>query len=434
MIAPMRGRALVTAGWIAACNPVTPPGLVLDVGRVCEDIELAVADPDVLPGWTIHAAAIPRGGADAAWYLASEKPGELELRRVPEDMPGLDLSALGSAREFVFQRGPVEGQLWLALDREASARLWRIDETSATLLEGPAIVDFPGDASVTTGWIRRVVFLGQTPHLIALPRQTQVGEVEVHVATITSTLELGERWSMTAKITCPPLSELNCPLFWDDVRELSVHDVAEPGSVAGAALLVTIRSPDEPDPDPSMPTVFETHLLSLTLQRDPTAERPVVTRRDHYSWTTEGPVQPWPAQIAADPLGLYLLVGLIPGPDSSSANATPADYLFRAELLGSSVTDEGGVIALMPKELDSHLLQLGSRVAIGQRPNEHWYVAPIEGITIDEEIVGSLMVGDRVELVRAGRGQMVVVAEEGPSRRVQVACSDPDAASETPDL
>jgi hypothetical protein len=61
-------------------------------------------------------------------------------------------------------------------------------------------------------------------------------------------------------------------------------------------------------------------------------------------------------------------------------------------------------------------------------------VAPIENITIDEKIVGSLMVGDRVKLIRAKRGQMIVVAEEGPSLRVQVACSDPDAASETPDL
>ncbi|MFY0541685.1 hypothetical protein [Nannocystis pusilla] len=30
-----------------------------------------------------------------------------------------------------------------------------------------------------------------------------------------------------------------------------------------------------------------------------------------------------PAQIAADPLGIYVLAGLVPGPDGSSADATP---------------------------------------------------------------------------------------------------------------
>ncbi|MDC0667318.1 hypothetical protein [Nannocystis radixulma] len=424
----MRARALVGAALLAACSSVTPPGLVLDVGRTCEDIALAIADPDVLPGWKIHAAALARSDEDPTWYLASANPDELALRRVPEDISGVDLSVLGGPHEFTLTRGPIEGQVWLTLDREDEVRLWRIDEAGETVLAGPQLTGFPADTS--TGWIRRLVFLGQSPHLIALPRTTRVGEVPVHMAAVSPELEIGERWTLTAEVTCPPLSELNCPLFWEDLRTLTVLDVAEPGSVAGAALLVSIASLGE-QPDPQMPAMFQTHIISLTVQRDPSAERPLLTRRDHVAWSTEGPVLASPAQIAADPLGIYVLAGLVPAPDSSGVNATTADYLFRADVLDSGTPEDSGVIALLAKDLRSHLLQLGSRVAVGQLVGDWWHVAPIEGVTIEEDIVGSLEVGDRVTLLRAGRGQVVVVGDSKPSRRVRIACADPDDGSET---
>lgn len=420
----MHARALVAAGLAAAaCGPVTPPGLVLDVGRVCQDIALELADPDVLPGSTIHAAAIARSGEDAAWYLASAKASALELRRVPEDIPGLDLTAIGEPREFQLQRGPDEGQLWLALDRDGGTRLWRIDEAKAVIEESPPIVDFPDPATPS---IRRVVFLGHSPHLIAVPRASTVGELQVQVAAITPSLALGERWVLTATVECAPLSELSCPLFWSDLRDVAVLDAAEAGSIAGAAILLAITSPEGAPVDLEMPPAFETHILSIALQHDPAAERPVLMRRDHVAWLTTGPVQPSPAQIAADPLGLYVLAGLIPGPNSSGVDATSADYLFRAELLGDSSSQAGNVIALLPKEFRSHLLQLGSRVAIGQRPGATWHVAPIEGVAIDEENVGSLAVGEPARLLRAGRGQVVVVGDGKPSRRVQIACAELD--------
>ncbi|MCY0990112.1 hypothetical protein OV203_23435 [Nannocystis sp. ILAH1] len=420
----MRARGLVGAALLGACSPVTPPGLVLDIGRMCRDIELAVADPDVLPGWRIHAAAIARSGEDATWYLASEHPGELALRRVPEDIPGVDLTTVGATHEFTLSRGPIEGQIWLTLDRGDEARLWRIDEDGAELSAGPTLAGFPGDAS--TEWFYRLVFLGHSPHLLALPRLTRAGEVPVHVAAVTPELELGERWALTATVTCPPLSELNCPLLWEDLRELDVLDVAEPGSVAGAALLISIATLPDEGPAPEMPAaVFQTLVISLALQRDATAEAPVLTRRDHVAWTTAGPVLPSPAQIAADPLGIYVLAGLVPGPDGSSADATPADYLYHADLLKADGADEGDVIALLDRDLHSHLLQLGSRVALGQLPTKHWYVAPLDGVTIDEDIVGTLEVGEQATLLRAGRGQVVVRAQSAPTRRVQIACADP---------
>lgn len=416
-----RSRRPLLAAGLAACEPVSPPGLVLDVGRVCQDIALEVADPDVLPGATLHAAAIPRSGEDAAWLLAHDASQALWLRRVPGDIPGVELTAYGPARAFALQRGPLEGQVWLTLDRDEGARLWRVDEATATITEGPPLLDFP-DAE--PDWIRRTIFVGSSPHLVAFPRASTVGELPVHLAAITPALELGERWSLIAEVECQPLSELACPLLWDDLRDVAVLDVAEAGSIAGAAILLAITSPLDVPSDPLMPSAFETHLVSVVIQRDAAAEQPVVTRRDHVAWATDGAVQPWPAQIAADPLGLYVLAGLIPGPDSSGASATENDYLFRTDLLAAGDSDPGQVIALLPKDTRSHLLQLGSRVAIGQLPGTVWHVAPIEGMTIHEDIVGSLEVGKDAELLRAGRAQVVVRADEHPSRRVRIACAD----------
>ncbi|MFY0541684.1 hypothetical protein [Nannocystis pusilla] len=82
------------------------------------------------------------------------------------------------------------------------------------------------------------------------------------------------------------------------------------------------------------------------------------------------------------------------------------------------------MIALLDRDLHSHLLQLGSRVALGQLPTKHWYVAPLDGVTIDEDIVGTLEVGEQATLLRAGRGQVVVRAASAPTRRVQIACAD----------
>jgi hypothetical protein len=427
----MRGRALLGAALLAACDPVTPPGLLFDVGRGCDDVTLAIADPDVLPGWRLHAAALPDGDGEAAWYLASEAPGELELRRVPEDIPGLDLTSTGQPRQFSLQRGTGEGQVWLTLDRDERAQLWRVDEASATIQAGPLLVDFPADAS--TRWIRRLVFLGQLPHLIALPQTTRVGEVAVHVAAITPELTLGERSELTAKAGCASLAELDCPLLWDDLRELTVLDVTEPGSMAGAALLLAIATDDAPSGGsgaPPMSAPFETHVLSVTLQRDAGTERLTLTRRDHVAWQTTGPVQPWPAQIAADPLGLYVLLGRIPAANGTSADATPFDYLLRADLLGASSTAEAGVIAMLPAELNSHLLQLGSRVAVGQQADGLWYALPLEGATLnDEDIVGALEIGEASALLRAGRGHVVLVRDDQPSVRVGVACAARRGAS-----
>ena len=72
------------------------------------------------------------------------------------------------------------------------------------------------------------------------------------------------------------------------------------------------------------------------------------------------------------------------------------------------------------------MLQLGGRVALGQIVGSTWHVAPIEGVAVNEDIVGSLKIGDDADVLRAGRGQFVVVGEGIASRRVRVVCDEVD--------
>ncbi|HEY8374897.1 MAG TPA: hypothetical protein VIK91_00355 [Nannocystis sp.] len=417
----MRATLPALAALLAACEPAPAPGLVLDVGRVCGDITLAVADADVLPGHAIHAAAIPRSGADAAWLVAGDPNQRLWLRRVPEDIPGVELTSLGPAHQFTLERGPIEGHVWLTQDRDDGVRVWRVDEATGTIATSPQLLPFPDAA---TAWIRRTVFVSGSPHLVAFPRKSEVGRLRFYLTPLDASLASGVRWTLEAEVACAPLSELSCPLLWDDERDVAVLDVAEAGSIAGAAILLAITTPPEAVAEPEAPPSHVTHFVTIVIQRDAADGAPVVTRRDFPMAPTQGPTLPRPAQLAADPLGLYVLVGLIPGPDSSGANASDKDFLYRTDLVALGMSESSDLMALLPKETRSHLLQLGSRVALGQLRDGTWHVAPIEDATIRAEIVGSLAVGDEVVLHRAGRAQVVFTGGGLPSRRATIACGD----------
>lgn len=419
MIAGMRRAQIAAALLAASCLLEAPPGAELDVRERCREIGLVVADPEVLTGWTIHGAAAVDSGA--AWYLARDPSAQLWLRRVPTDIPAIELSALGDPDDFDLKAGPVAGQTWLALDREVGARVWRIDEDAAEALAGPALA-FPG---LEGAWTRRLIFISDAPHLLALPRVTKIGEVAVHVAALTPELEIGASWELTATVTCAPFSELSCPLYREDLRDLEVLDTAEPGGIAGAAALLSVTARPEPDagPDPGAPSAVETSVISLVIQRDVSGEGLVLTRRDHVTWLSDGAVLVAPGAIAADLFGLYVIAGLVPGPETSAGEATSSDYLFRADLLGAGTGDPGEVIGLLPKTLASHLLALGGRVVLGQVVGETWHVAPIEGDAVLQDTLGSLRVGSGASIVRAGRDQAIVVGER-PNTRVRARCDD----------
>ena len=182
----MRRVAVLVAALAAptgSCVDPLAPDLAIDMGRSCDGIVLEVRDPKVLPGWTVHALAVEHSEGDSVWALATDGEGRLQLTGWPAG-PRIDLSGRGEAHEFRLVTGALEGQTWLMLDRAETLQMWRLDDAaSGALVQGPPVQDWPTAGS----WTRRLVFLDQTPYLIAVPASGDASTVELMLARLDET-------------------------------------------------------------------------------------------------------------------------------------------------------------------------------------------------------------------------------------------------------
>lgn len=414
---------LLTAA-VLACDPVVGPDLALDMGHTCRALDFEIEDPEVLPGWKIHAMAVERTGGASAWILATSPEGPLMLQPWPSG-PGVPLDALGLPGEFTLMPGPIEGQAWLVLDREDRTQVWRLDDTaSGALFAGPQLPPLPGPSS----WRRRLVFVDQKPYLLAVPRQADASLIEFQLAPLApETLEPEPPIILEFWRTCPedqaPEDACHTSLI---TGEIAVEPLgsSEPGATSVSATLIAMYGSRLSETNTA---VYPTLLASLELVSAGPDQPPTMIRRDHLPWTAVGEVRVAPAQIAADGSGLFVLAGLMPAPDA--APAPDYDYLIRASRnIGAG---DNLVIATLPKPLDSQLLQLGGRVALLQRPadREALYIAPIGDAKVDTSQPGSLKIGSEGELLMAGRGQLLV-REPAAGRRVIARCTAPVSDSE----
>ena len=178
--------ALLATLGLAACVEGPSPDLALDMGRVCQNIALEVRDPAVLPGWEVHAMALERSEGASAWVLGTSPDGRLRLRGWPEGPP-IELSDLGTAQEFRLVPGPGDGQTWLVLDRPGTVQIWRLDDAATgTMFAGPPLTNFPFEGE----WTRRLVFIDEVPHLLAVPDAGDASTVEMSLSRLSlETLE-----------------------------------------------------------------------------------------------------------------------------------------------------------------------------------------------------------------------------------------------------
>lgn len=412
----MRRSLVAAALGVAACNPPTPPGLDIDIAPECDDIAVALREDDVLPGWTIVAAAVERSGESGAWYLGLDPNKRLWLRRTPEDVPPLELTGIGQPEEFQLQPGPNEGEVWLMHSADGVVRLWRYDDGSDALASSGELTGF-----LSGEWDRRLVFVGREPYLLSYSRQATRLQIELIFDEVTPELGIDTRWNAVAAFVCTDVNDAACQN--DAPREATLLDIAEPGNVAGALALFGLTTPAAAPSDPQQPLAYETSLISVKVQDNPGGPGLAVTRRDHVTWFTGGAVRPSPGELAADGLSLYLLGGLSPAPDTPNTDATSWDSLLQADLFGGQPGADNDTIGVFEKSKTSHLLQLGDRVALGQVSGSAWTVWPIEGSRVDTNVLGELEVGAGARVLPAGRSHFVLTADDAPTRRVQIGCA-----------
>ncbi len=428
----MRWSLILAATATLACDAAVGPELSLDMGHNCRAIDFEVRDPDVLPGWEIHAMAVERNGGASAWTLATNPKGHLMLQPWPTG-PGLGLSSVGLPKEFTLMPGPIEGQAWLVLDREDRTQVWRLDDAAGgALFAGPQLPPLPGPGT----WRRRLVFVDQTPYLLAVPMLADVSLIEVQLAPLSSdTLTPGPALTFEFWRTCPEVQEAEDTDTGTDTDtedagdtdagvacptplitgEIAVEPLGstEPGTTSVSATLIAMYGSRVSETNTA---VYTTLAASLELRSAGPDQPPMMVRRDHVPWTTVDPVAVSPARIAADANGLFVLVGLEPLVDPPMREP-PSDYLLRA----SRGADDQSPIASLPKELRSGLLQLGARVALLQRNEDTLYIAPVDDVNVDLSRQGNLPLETDTEVLNAGRGQLLVRGDK-TSRRVIAGC------------
>lgn len=421
MLTTMRRAALlaVLVCGSATCVEGPAPDLALDMGRVCQNIGLEVRDPDVVPGWEVHALAVERDGGDSAWVLATDTGGDLRLRGWP-DGPNIDLSGLGSASEFRLVPGPGAGQTWLVLDRPGVVQVWRLEEAaSGVIFAGPVLTNFPAEGE----WTRRLVFLDEAPHLLAVPAYGDASTVELSISRLSLETLMPEPASML------PLWQTDCngdvddpsgceaPLLGGPIT-LELLGTSEAGSLNGAAALIAMYASTVGEP-PSMASVHTTLVASVELRTLGPEQPPTMIRRDWPVWFTNNPVYVSLAFITADNRGLLWLTGYTPFDGPVPEN----DLLVRAQR-----GNEGGgtgvmTIGTVARGRNTHLLQIGGRAALGQVTDDVWIIAPIKGDAVDTTTVAKLPLAPDAEVSLAGRGQFLV-RDAGGARRVAAICAD----------
>lgn len=414
MIPGMR-RALLVVVAAGSCVSGPSPDLEIDLGHICEQIGLEVRDPALLPGWEVHALAVERSEGERAWALATDGEGRLQLVATP-DGAAHDFSEFGASDELLLLPGAIEGETWVMLDRSNEAQVWRLtDGEDGGLMAGPRLVDFPAAGS----WTRRLVFLDQVAHILSVPRAGDASTVEVLLSRLDDTLAPEPALSLPLWQNCPEGQvdgELPCqpPLLSGSI-ELELLGTTEGGSVGGAAAMIGMYAAKLSEP-PMMSAVYTTLVTNVELRSLGPDQPPTMIRRDLPYWNTTGPVLISPAYIASDRDALYWLASLVPLGDSTPLDT---DFVYRA-----GHDDDGGqarIVATAKKELNSHLLQIGGGVALGQISGKRWTIAPVGASGVDDKVTGGLNLDAGATVALAGRGQFLVRSDAG-ARRVAAAC------------
>lgn len=390
---------------LAVCDG---PPLALDLnGGSCGAIAIETVDEAILPGWQIAAMVADRVDGEGAWIVAEDPARRAFLRPWPAGV-GLDLSALGPADDFDLQPGLRPDESWLVLARPARARVWRLGPSArGELHEVPGLADFPGPGA----WTRRLLFVGDTPHLLAVSApQPQVVPIFKIAAIDPTTLALGPVLPLVPVQACPDELAWPCAVLEQRGEWVEILAVTAAGSMRGGAVLLATRSLD-PEIAPHRDAVT----LTLVVYADD-AGRPPMARLlgGWFHSGTSGADVRLRGQLATDARSLFR------GVSAHRPPLPPDAYLLNDLDLdqppGASRLEAPHLIVV------SALLQLGARAVIPVLADDRLALAPLDGPTIEAAIPSDIAFDRHTRVAGAGRQQLLLRPPHGPARRVRARC------------
>ena len=382
--------------------------LEFDSGARCAAIALEVVD-EPLPGWKIASMVAEEIEGDGAWIVAEDPEGRTRLQPWPAG-EGLDLSELGAAEQFDLQPGLREGESWLVLDRPERVRVWRLGRAASGVVEEvPGLADFPGPGD----WTRRLLFVDDTPHLLAAPTTTPEAVPRLQVAAIEpATLRLGQVWPVDLGQSCWGDTPSSCLYLAGDSIEMLAVTAA--GSMNGGAVLIASGSLSV-----EFATGRDAYLSTLALYINDEGAAPIA----HTGFGTllpgsgshQGYLQ---GQLATDTRALFSGVRLVrPEIPPGELQLQISELQAVAEVRPAYTQVFGEVRAL---------LQLGERAVVGLFTEGRMSLLPLDGPSIDTTITGSIELDPDAKVTSVGREQLLLRPSTGPARRVHARCIPDD--------
>ncbi len=398
----MRPLLLAPCFLLTACLP-DPPEVVV-AGQGCESIALAVADPAVLPGWTVHAMVAERVGGDTVWTLASDPKGALMLQPWPHG-PALELTDLGEADDFSLLPGRDEGESWLLLARQDRLRVWRLGAAAqGEVVASPDLTGFPGPGR----YAYQLLMIGDVPYLLATTTGVPSNGLRFQLAPLDPEhLTLGKPGpSEKFSALCQPVDGDGCRLLsGSTLTEVRALAVSEPGRMAGAAALFGLRFTPVDSISPAFITLqaidrgagrhpeLIARMIGLFAAQDVLAQR---------------------GRLATDGTGLYssALVAEVDGSIETSGFGLAYTWLAdRTSSFSWLFWDQGGP-----------LLQLGDQVIVGGFEGEHWQFSRVEHGRITTPIQSDVQLVLETQMWSAGHEQLFVRPPGGPAMRIAAQC------------
>ncbi len=393
--------ALLLLG-LAVCDSAEL-SLDLDGGARCAAIEFETVD-EVLPGWKVASVAAEEVEGEGAWIVAEDPEGRTMLQPWPAG-EGLDLSGLGHAEEFDLQPGLLAGESWLVLDRAGRVRVWRLGPAaSGAVQEVPGLAEFPGPGD----WTRRLLFVGDTPHLLAAPRKSLTAAPRFQVAAIEpGTLALGQVWPVDLAPYCWGDTPWDCFFLAGDSFEMLA--VTEAGSMRGGAVLVASGELTD-----EIATGRDAFISTMALYVNDESPAPIAVFMFGSLLSGSGSHQGYlQGQLATDTGALFSAARLVSSESPSRE--------FQLQVVDLNPAAVGRPSSSTWWQVDA-LLQLGERAVIGLLAEGRLSLTSLHGPTIDKAVAGSVELAPDAQVTSVGRQQLLLRPTSGPARRVRARC------------